>query len=133
MEVASHGAMTSGTDSRAEAPLPGTGTPLRVLIIDDGAHHIALINEELTRQGHFVVGVVDSASVSYTHLDVYKRQAAQQVDLVVDGRHQVVQVAIQAAHVGIRGRVVAKVVPVTDAGFGSPRRHVLRVLSLIHI
>ncbi len=45
-----------------EDPLPpGTGVPLRVLLIDDGAHHLSLINEELTRQGHLVVGVVDSA------------------------------------------------------------------------
>ena len=37
------------------------GSTLRVLLIDDGAHHIALIRDELTRQGHLVVGVVDSA------------------------------------------------------------------------
>jgi response regulator NasT len=34
---------------------------LRVLLIDDGAHRISLIRDELTRQGHLVVGVVDSA------------------------------------------------------------------------
>ncbi|MBA4176943.1 MAG: response regulator [Leptothrix sp. (in: Bacteria)] len=39
----------------------GTAAPLRVLLIDDGAHHISLINAELTRQGHLVVGVLDSA------------------------------------------------------------------------
>jgi len=32
-----------------------------VLLIDDGAHRGALIHDELTRQGHLVVGVVDSA------------------------------------------------------------------------
>ncbi len=37
--------------------------PLRVLLIDDGAHHVALIRDELTRQGHEVVGVIDSAIV----------------------------------------------------------------------
>ena len=36
-------------------------SPLRVLLIDDGAHHVGLIRDELTRQGHLVVGVVDSA------------------------------------------------------------------------
>lgn len=36
-------------------------TPLRVLLIDDGAHRVDLIRDELTRQGHLVVGVVDSA------------------------------------------------------------------------
>ena len=36
-------------------------TPLRVLLIDDGAHRIGLIRDELLRQGHLVVGVVDSA------------------------------------------------------------------------
>ncbi len=39
----------------------GAGSSLRVLIIDDGAHRIALIRDELTRQGHLVVGVVDAA------------------------------------------------------------------------
>lgn len=34
---------------------------LRVLLIDDGAHRVSLIRDELTRQGHLVVGVVDSA------------------------------------------------------------------------
>jgi response regulator NasT len=38
-----------------------TAAPLRVLLIDDGAHRISLIRDELTRQGHLVVGVVDSA------------------------------------------------------------------------
>jgi response regulator NasT len=37
--------------------------PLRVLLIDDGAHRVALIRDELTRQGHEVVGVIDSAMV----------------------------------------------------------------------
>lgn len=37
--------------------------PLRVLLIDDGAHRAALIRDELTRQGHDVVGVIDSALV----------------------------------------------------------------------
>jgi two-component system, response regulator / RNA-binding antiterminator len=35
--------------------------PLRVLLIDDGAHHIGLIHDELSRQGHLVVGVLDTA------------------------------------------------------------------------
>jgi two-component system, response regulator / RNA-binding antiterminator len=34
---------------------------LRVLLIDDGAHRVSLIRDELTRQGHVVVGVIDSA------------------------------------------------------------------------
>ena len=34
---------------------------LRVLLIDDGAHRVQLIREELVRQGHEVVGVIDSA------------------------------------------------------------------------
>jgi response regulator NasT len=45
-------------------PPPGTAAPavqLRVLLIDDGARHVDLIRDELTRQGHEVVGVVDSA------------------------------------------------------------------------
>lgn len=35
--------------------------PLRVLLIDDGAHRVSLIHDELARQGHLVVGVLDSA------------------------------------------------------------------------
>ena len=42
---------------------PVESAPLRVLLIDDGAHHIELIRHELTRQGYEVVGVIDSAIV----------------------------------------------------------------------
>ena len=34
---------------------------LRVLLIDDGAHRVSVIRDELTRHGHLVVGVVDQA------------------------------------------------------------------------
>jgi response regulator NasT len=34
---------------------------LRVLLVDDGAHRVTLIRDELTRLGHLVVGVLDSA------------------------------------------------------------------------
>jgi response regulator NasT len=40
---------------------PDTSAPLRVLLIDDGAHRASVIHEELARQGHQVVGVLDSA------------------------------------------------------------------------
>jgi response regulator NasT len=40
---------------------PADGGALRVLIVDDGAHRASLIRDELTRQGHVVVGVLDSA------------------------------------------------------------------------
>ena len=36
---------------------------LRVLLIDDGARHIPLIRDELTRLGYMVVGVIDSATL----------------------------------------------------------------------
>jgi response regulator NasT len=45
-------------DARPDAE---SAPPLRVLLIDDGAHRASLIRDELTRQGHLVVGVVDSA------------------------------------------------------------------------
>jgi response regulator NasT len=32
-----------------------------VLLVDDGAHRVSLIRDALTRQGHVVVGVIDSA------------------------------------------------------------------------
>ncbi|NWG73847.1 MAG: ANTAR domain-containing protein [Rubrivivax sp.] len=43
--------------------MPAEATPLRVLLIDDGAHHLGIIRDELVRGGHEVVGVVDSARV----------------------------------------------------------------------
>ncbi|HMO49228.1 MAG TPA: ANTAR domain-containing protein [Rubrivivax sp.] len=45
------------------APPADTGgeAPLRVLLIDDGARRSDLIRDELSRQGHLVVGVLDSA------------------------------------------------------------------------
>jgi two-component system, response regulator / RNA-binding antiterminator len=47
------------------APLPPAdvlpSAPLRVLLIDDGAHRVSLIRDELVQQGHLVVGVLDSA------------------------------------------------------------------------
>ena len=39
------------------------GGRLRVLLIDDGAHRVQSIREELVRQGHEVVGVIDSATL----------------------------------------------------------------------
>lgn len=36
---------------------------LRVLLVDDGAHRVALIRDELVRQGHEVVAVIDSATL----------------------------------------------------------------------
>jgi len=51
------------TRSRPAAPElpPIGGAALRVLLVDDGAHRVSLIRDELTRQGHVVVGVLDSA------------------------------------------------------------------------
>ena len=37
---------------------------LRVLLIDDGAHRISLIHDELTHHGHLVVGVADSVRLA---------------------------------------------------------------------
>lgn len=46
------------------SPSPDTSTPgLRVLLIDDGAHRVDLIQQELARQGCDVVGVIDSATL----------------------------------------------------------------------
>ena len=45
------------------APASPDPAPLRVLLIDDGAHRVALIRDELTQQGHEVVAVIDSAIV----------------------------------------------------------------------
>ena len=52
-----------GVKRHVPAPLDTAAAPLRVLLIDDGAHRVALIRDELTRQGHEVVGVIDSAIV----------------------------------------------------------------------
>lgn len=44
--------------------MPNTPTPtLRVLLINDGAHHLHLIQQELVRQGCDVVGVIDQATL----------------------------------------------------------------------
>lgn len=43
--------------------IPDSVTPLRVLLVDDGAHRVSVIRDELVRQGHDVVGVVDSPLV----------------------------------------------------------------------
>ena len=42
-------------------PTPDPSDPLRVLLVDDGAHRVDLIRDELVLLGHAVVGVVDSA------------------------------------------------------------------------
>ena len=44
-----------------DTPLYAPG--LRVLLIDDGAHRVDLIQQELARQGCDVVGVIDSATL----------------------------------------------------------------------
>lgn len=41
----------------------GSSPALRVLLIDDGAHRVDLIQRELARQGCDVVGVIDSATL----------------------------------------------------------------------
>jgi len=43
------------------APAVVAAAPLRVLLIDDGAHRVSLIHDALARQEHLVVGVLDSA------------------------------------------------------------------------
>ena len=47
--------------SPAASPADNNSPALRVLLIDDGAHRVSVIHDELTRQGHLVVGVVDQA------------------------------------------------------------------------
>lgn len=47
--------------SRSDAPAQTPG--LRVLLIDDGAHRVHLIQQELARQGCDVVGVIDQATL----------------------------------------------------------------------
>jgi response regulator NasT len=41
---------------------PLSPSPLRVLLIDDGAHRVRLVAEALILQGHQVVGVLDEAT-----------------------------------------------------------------------
>jgi two-component system, response regulator / RNA-binding antiterminator len=54
--------MTRGTQQRPNTQAePAASPPLRVLLIDDGARRVSLIHDELSRQGHLVVGVIDSA------------------------------------------------------------------------
>ncbi len=56
---------TAAPDASPEGagiPLPAT-QGLRVLLIDDGAHRVHLISEELARQGCEVVGVIEQATL----------------------------------------------------------------------
>jgi response regulator NasT len=48
-------------DTSEPSTASASASPLRVLLIDDGAHRVSLIRDELARQGHLVVGVLDSA------------------------------------------------------------------------
>jgi response regulator NasT len=50
----------SASTDEPVAPDPAAAAPLRVLLIDDGAHRVSLIRDELARLGHLVVGVIDS-------------------------------------------------------------------------
>lgn len=47
----------------APAAPPGPSAGLRVLLIDDGAHRVGLIRDELARQGCDVVGVIEQATL----------------------------------------------------------------------
>jgi response regulator NasT len=49
--------------------------PLRVLLIDDGAHRVRLIRDELVAQGHEVVGVMDSARVIHLAVEQLRPDA----------------------------------------------------------
>jgi two-component system, response regulator / RNA-binding antiterminator len=51
---------TSVPDAPALATMSLTDKPLRVLLIDDGSPQLAMIHDELARQGHDVRGVVES-------------------------------------------------------------------------
>lgn len=66
-------ARTARVTGQADAPVaavppgmsvPGASAgPLRILLIDDGAHRVALIRDELTAQGCEVVGVIEQATL----------------------------------------------------------------------
>jgi response regulator NasT len=54
---------------------PDPAAPLRVLLIDDGAHRVRLIRDELVAQGHEVVGVMDSARVIHDAVEQLRPDA----------------------------------------------------------
>ena len=56
-----HASCALSTVPKAPPPTDTHSPALRVLLIDDGAHRVSVIRDELTRQGHLVVGVVDQA------------------------------------------------------------------------
>lgn len=58
-------------------PEDGRVGPVRVLLVEDGAHHIEPLREELAAQGFQLVGVVDSA------VDIHDRVLATQPDVVI--------------------------------------------------
>jgi response regulator NasT len=53
------------SDPKPLSPDAATSPPLLVLLIDDDAHHIGLIHDELSRRGHLVVGVLDTALLTH--------------------------------------------------------------------
>jgi len=53
--------LSPSSPDEAAAPQSAASMPLRVLLIDDGAHRSSHIHDELARLGHLVVGVIDSA------------------------------------------------------------------------
>ncbi|MCV2422037.1 ANTAR domain-containing response regulator [Paucibacter sp. DJ2R-2] len=61
MSIDSTAPLTSPPTDEPGAPLPELG--LRVLLIDDGAHRVQLIREELVRRGCEVVGVIEQATL----------------------------------------------------------------------
>lgn len=57
-DAAGHDYCTAAT---VNGPSSSDSPSLRVLLVDDGAHRVAQIRDELVQTGHEVVGVVDSA------------------------------------------------------------------------
>jgi len=56
----------------ASGPAPDAARPMRVLLVDDGANRVGLIADELRRQGHDVVGVIDAALVLHDQVKQLK-------------------------------------------------------------
>ncbi len=71
MELAPRRCVKAPRPSSSSAPDPSGPVPvsppatqgLRVLLIDDGAHRVHLLSEELARQGCEVVGVIEQATL----------------------------------------------------------------------